>query len=102
VTAVAINERVTPTHSAADLKNKITPPDVVSIKGKDLKVITGMHSDDQFFIRPEVQRREPARIKVPSIGGMSPIYIRWIVQGAAPYIVRVKSIKGGIDQAVSK
>jgi hypothetical protein len=33
---------------------------------------------------------------------MSPIYIRWIVQGAAPYIVRVKSIKGGIDQAVSK
>jgi hypothetical protein len=102
VTAVVVNERVTPTHSAADLKNKITPPDVISIEGKELKAITGMQSDDQFFIRPEVQKREPARVKVESISGMSPVYVRWIVEGAGPYIVRVKSIKGGVDEAASQ
>jgi hypothetical protein len=97
VTAVVINERVTPTHSAADLKNKITPPDIVSIEGKDIKVIAGMHASEQFFIRPEVQKREPEKIKVPSIGGMRPIYVRWIVEGAGPFTVRVKSVKGGAD-----
>jgi len=102
VTAAIVNERVTPTHSAADLKNKITPPDVVSIEGKGLKVITGMQSDDQFFIGPDVQERDPAKIKVPSIGGMSPVYVRWIVSGAGPFAVRVKSVKGGVDQAESQ
>jgi hypothetical protein len=97
VTAVVVNERVTPTHSAADLKNKITPPDVVSIEGKDLKVIIGMRSDDQFFIRPEVQKRDPEKVKVPGIGGMSPVYVRWIVSGAGPFTVRVNSVKGGVD-----
>jgi hypothetical protein len=97
VTAVVVNERVTPTHSAADLKNKITPPDIVSIEGKELKVITGMHADEQFFERPEVQKRDPAKIKVPNIAGMKPVYVRWIVAGAGPYTVRVKSVKGGLD-----
>ena len=97
VTAVVVNERVTPTHSAADLKSKITPADLVAIEGKDLKIITGMHSDEQFFERPEVQKRDPAKIKVPNIAGMKPVYVRWIVEGAGPYTVRVKSVKGGLD-----
>jgi hypothetical protein len=100
VTAVVVNERVTPTHSAADVKNKITPADLVSIEGKDLKIITGMHSDEQFFERPEVQKRDPAKIKVPNIAGMKPVYVRWIVEGAGPYTVRVKSTKGGVDGRV--
>jgi hypothetical protein len=97
VTATIVNERIIPTHSAADLKNQITPPDLVSIEGTRIKVIAGMHDSEQFFIRPEVQKREPEKIKVPTIGGMRPIYVRWIVEGAGPFTVRVKSVKGGVD-----
>ncbi len=100
VTATIVNDRITPTHSAADVKNKITPPDTISIEGKDIQVIAGMYDSEQFFIRPEVQKREPARIKVPSIGGMRAVYVRWIVDGAGPYMVRVKSVKGGADETM--
>jgi hypothetical protein len=102
VTAVVVNQRVTPTHSAADLKNKVTLPDVVSIGAGDLKVITGMRADEKFFIRPEVQKRDPAKIKVPNIAGMDVVYVRWIVEGTGPYTVRVRSIKGGVAEAVSQ
>jgi hypothetical protein len=98
ITATIVNERIIPTHSAADLKNKVTPPDIVSLEGKNIKVIAGMQDSEQFFIRPEVQKREPEKIKVPSIAGMRPVYIRWIVEGAGPYTVRVKSVKGGVDE----
>jgi hypothetical protein len=97
VTAVVINDRITPTHSAADLNNKLTPPDVVSIEGTDVKVVAGMHDNEQFFIRPEVQKRDPAKIKIPTIGGMRAVYVRWIVEGSEPFTVRVKSVKGGVD-----
>ena len=99
VTATIVNERIIPTHSAADLKNKVTPPDIVSLEGKNIKVIVGMQDSEQFFIRPEVQKREPEKIKVPSIAGMRPVYIRWIVEGAGPYTVRVRSVKGGVDES---
>lgn len=102
VTAVVVNERLTPTHSAADLKNKITPPDIVSIEGQDIKVIAGMQDNEQFLIRPDVQKREPAKMKAANIAGMRPVYVRWIVQGAGPYTVRVKSVKGGVAEAVSQ
>jgi hypothetical protein len=26
---------------------------------------------------------------------MKPVYVRWIVEGAGPYTVNVKSVKGG-------
>jgi hypothetical protein len=101
VTAVIINDRITPTHSAADRSHNTTPPDLVTIEAKDLKIIAGMYDDEQFFIRPEVQKREPAKIKLPTIDGMRPVYVRWIVTGAGPYTVRVKSVKGGTDEARS-
>jgi hypothetical protein len=101
VTAVVANERVTPTHSAADLKHQITPPDIVSISGEDLKVIAGMRDNEQFSRRPEVQKRNPARIEVPSIAGMRPVYVRWIMEGKGPFTVRIQSVKGGIDERKS-
>ena len=102
MTAVVVNERVTPTHSAADLKNKITPPDIVSIEGKDLKVIAGMHSDEQFFNRPEVQKRDPAKDEGPQHRRMSRSTCAGSSKAAGPYTVRVKSVKGGVAEAASQ
>ncbi len=101
VTATVTNERLQPTHSAGDVKNKITPPDIVSIEGKDLKVIAGMQSEEKFFERPKEQKRDPAKMKIDSIPGMKAVYIRWIVEGAGPYTVTVKSVKGGIAEKAS-
>jgi hypothetical protein len=101
VTATVTNDRMQPTHSAADVKSKITPPDIVSIEGKDLKVIAGLQSDEKFFQRPKEQKRDPAKMKIDSIPGMKAVYVRWIVEGAGPYNVKLKSVKGGSDEKTS-
>jgi hypothetical protein len=101
VTATVANERMQPTHSAADVKNKITPPDIVSIEGTDLKVIAGLQSDEKFFQRPREQKRDPAKMKLDSIPGMNAVYVRWIVEGGGPYTVKLKSVKGGTDEKTS-
>jgi hypothetical protein len=95
VTARVVNNRLTPTHAANDVANKITPPDVVSIVGKDIKVLTALQSRDLFMRHPQEQRRKPEAVRVRNIPGMRAVYLRWIVKGAGPYTVTVRSIKGG-------
>lgn len=97
VTATIRNQRVIPTRLAVDVKNKITPPDIVSITGENLKVIVGMKSNDRFFQRPTEQKRHPSQIRINTINGNSVVYIRWIVSGDGPFTVTAKSIKGGSD-----
>jgi hypothetical protein len=98
VTATVVNERLTPTHSAADLKNRITPPDLVRIEGQTLRVILAQTSSDLVFTAPSEQKREPAVVRLSHIPGNSPVYVRWIVASAGPYTVSVRSIKGGSAQ----
>lgn len=102
VTAAIENTRITPTHASVDVKNRITPEDVVSITGANVKVIVGMKSTDRFFDRFEEQKREPQAMKLRNIGGNDVVYVRWIVQGAGPYTVKVTSIKGGKDEKKSE
>jgi hypothetical protein len=95
VTAVIENTRFCPTHSAADLKRKITPPDEVTLSGKDLKVILGLVSNERFFKEPREQRRNPQALQLDSLAGNSVTYVRWLVQGEGSMEVSVRSIKGG-------
>ncbi|NUQ61462.1 MAG: peptidase M14 [Pirellulales bacterium] len=105
VTAVVANPKLVPTHSAVDLKRKITPPDLVSLHGKNLKVIAGMWTDEPFFEKAEKatqQKVRPEELRVPNIPGMQAVYVRWILEGAGPYTVKVRSVKGGRDQRRAK
>jgi hypothetical protein len=95
VTAIVQNERLTPTHSAADLARKITPPDIVALAGKDVRVVLGLTSEEPYFLRPGEAKREPARLRVPVIPGHGVVYARWLVEGDGPFTVSVESIKGG-------
>lgn len=95
VTATIENPKLCPTHTAFDLANKITADDEVSISGKDLKVVVGLVSGEPFFREPREQKREPAVIKLDNLAGYSVTYVRWLVQGAGPYRVEVKTVKGG-------
>lgn len=99
VTAVISNERMIPTHSAQDVANKITPPDLVALSGPHVKVLAGLSAGDQFFEHSTEQKRRPATIRLDSLPGMGAMYVRWIVEGAGPYRVKIQSYKGGMDSA---
>lgn len=96
ITATIENTKLTPTHSAHDVKSKITPPDLVTLSG-DGKVIAGLLSDDPIFDEAKEQKRRPERLELPTLPGNKAHYFRWLVQGKGPWTVEVKSVKGGRD-----
>ena len=97
VTAIVENPKTVPTHSAADVRRKITPPDVVELKTAG-KVIVGLTDSEPFFRTPREQKREAAKLKLDSIGSHGILYCRWIVDGDAKDAeVTVISVKGGKD-----
>lgn len=98
VTATVANRRMIPTHTAIDLKHKITPPDLVRIEGPKLRVVTGLWSEDPTLLDGKEQRREPHEMRIPSVPGMGAVYVRWLIEGPGPYTVRVQSCKGGTAQ----
>lgn len=98
VTAILENPKICPTHSAADVRRKITPPDLVSIDGDNLKVIAALHDSEPFFRDPTEQKRQPARLQLDTIPGRGIVYVRWLVEGDGPVRVTLESVKGGRDE----
>jgi hypothetical protein len=92
------NERLIPTHSSHDVKNKIERPDYVSITGGP-KVITGVIVDNADFNRVREQSYSPEKMEVANIPGNDMVHIRWIVSGSGNYTITVDSAKGGIVSA---
>jgi hypothetical protein len=98
ITAMVENERLIPTRAAIDQKNRITPPDTVSLQGTDLDVVLGMSASEPFFQRPQPQIRNPDRIELATIPGHDVVYNRWLVKGRGPYTVTIRSVKGGVHR----
>jgi hypothetical protein len=94
VTAVIYNERLMPTHSSQDVKNKIEVPDYISIKTSG-KVLAGMIVENADLNQTVEQKENPQTIEVANIPGLGTVTVRWIVQGNAPVTVTVQSKKGG-------
>lgn len=98
VTATIANLKLTPTHTAADRQHKITPPDLATIEGKDVKVVAGLVSKDQFFTDAKPQKQRPERLEIDNVPGMGAVYVRWLIEGEGPYTVTIRSCKGGLDK----
>lgn len=94
VTAVIKNERVIPTHSAHDVRNKIEVPNVVTLDGGT--VLSGMIVQNLDFNLTSEQKQDPANLKVSTIPGNGHVIVRWLVKGGSKYTVTVDSWKGGI------
>ena len=94
VTAVIYNERLMPTHSSQDVKNKIEVPDYISIKTSG-KVLAGMIVENADLNQTVEQTENPQTLEVANIPGLGTVTVRWIVQGAGPFTVTVQSKKGG-------
>jgi len=97
VTATVVNRKITPTHAAVDVKHKITPPDLVSIKGKAVNVFVGLYASEPYFKTATEQRHRPSEMQIPNIPGRSVIYVRWLLHGERTAKVTVRSTPGGSD-----
>ncbi|KPL11909.1 hypothetical protein AMJ85_02575 [candidate division BRC1 bacterium SM23_51] len=90
------NSRLIPTRCAQDVANHINPPDIVSLAGPDVKVLSSGRVIDRFFKRVEAVKRRPERVELDTIRGMSAERVQFIVSGSGPFTVAVDSAKGGL------
>jgi len=100
VTAIVSNSRVIPTHTSQDVKNRITRPDWISIRGG--KVVSGAIMENILLGIAREQKRRPEQLEVETIPGMGTVAVRWIVEGKGPYSVTVDSEKGGSHTRTSR
>jgi hypothetical protein len=95
VTAVIANERLMPTHSSQDVKNKIERPDYITLN-TTAKIVAGMIMTDKDLNLSKIQKNNPSTIEVNNIPGLGTVTVKWIVEGKGKYTVNVDSKKGGI------
>lgn len=93
------NSRLIPTRSAQDVANHISPPDVVSLSGPSIEVLSAGRVLDRFFKRVQAVKRRPERVELNTIRGMGAERVQFIVAGSGPFTVTVDSAKGGLHTA---
>ncbi len=98
ITAVIINEKLTPSRAAIDVRNRITPPDLVTITGKNVDVVLGLLDTTPLMTEAKEQKRHPERMQLDAVPGGGTVYVRWLVRGKGPFQVAVRSVKGGNDR----
>jgi len=92
------NSRPMPTRTGQDIDHDICPPDIVSVKGADIKVLSAGRVLDRFFKRVEAVQARPERVELETIEGMDATRVQFIVQGSGPFTITVDSAKGGLLQ----
>ncbi len=90
------NSRLIPSRTQEDVSNHISPPDIVTLSGPKVKVLSSGRVTDRFFKRVEAVKRRPERLELESISGMSAARAQFIVSGQGKFTVAVDSAKGGV------
>lgn len=93
------NARLIPTRTRQDASRHISPPDIVTLAGPDVKVLSAGRVTDRFFKRVEAVKRRPERVELETISGLSAARVRFIVSGRGRFKVSVDSAKGGLVSA---
>ena len=92
------NQRLMPTRTAQDVDHHISPPDIVSLKGDNVRVVSSGRVTDRFFKRVEAVESRPERVELDTIDGMNAVRVQFILQGRGGFTVTVDSAKGGLLQ----
>jgi len=100
ITATVSNLRMMPTHSAQNLKYRITPPDYITLEGST--VISGMVVTDPLNNVTLEQKKEPGTIIIENIAGYGKVVVRWIARGHSQITVNVRSVRGGTASRASE
>jgi len=90
------NTRLIPTRNAQTVKNKIIAPDIVTLSGDSIKVLSSGRVTERFFKNVEAVKRRPERVEVETIGGMGAARLQFIVSGQGKFKVMVDSVRGGL------
>ncbi len=90
------NQRLIPTRTGQDVAHHISAPDIVSIEGSDLRVLSAGRVTDRFFKRVQAVERRPERVELDTIEGMSAVRVQFIVEGKGQFTVTVDSTKAGL------
>lgn len=90
------NQRLIPTRTDQDITHHISPPDIVSIKGNDIKVLSAGRVTDKFFKHVQPVKRRPERVEMNTIGGMDSAIVQFVVEGKGNFTITVDSAKGGV------
>lgn len=90
------NARAIPTRLEQDVRNHISPPDVVSLRGTQVKVLSSGIVTDRFFKRVTPTQRRPERVELNAVPGMSAIRVQFILSGRGKFQVTVDSAHGGV------
>ena len=83
------------------MQHKITPPDLVTLEGPKLKVLAGLSCPGSILRARDGAKARPSTVRLDNDPGMGAMYVRWIVDGAGPYTVKVRSMKGGRDDRMA-
>ena len=90
------NGRLMSTRARQDVVHHISSPDVVSIQGDDLQVLSAGRVLDRYFKEVEAVKRRPHRVELDAIEGMDAARVQFVVKGSGSFTVTVDSAKGGL------
>lgn len=93
ISAVVRNDKPIPTKLDVDVRNKLSLPDRITIKGA--KVISGGIKTQRFAEEIIEQKVNPSSLVIPCIEGNSNLYVSWIVKGKSSVTIEADSQKGG-------
>jgi len=89
------NAGMIPTRTAQDVKNHINRPDLVTLEGGQVKVLSAGRITDRFFKKVEAVKARPERLEIEFIPGLRSERAQFIVSGEGTATLRVDSLKGG-------
>ncbi len=89
------NQRLIPTRTAQDTENHINRPDIITLAGKELKVLSSGQVTDRYFKRVQAVEHRPERLVLDAIDGMSSVTVQFVVSGQGDFTITVDSPKGG-------
>jgi hypothetical protein len=78
------------------VSNHISPPDIVTLSGPGVKVLSSGEVTDRFFKRVEAVKRRPERVELDSISGMQAERVQFVISGSGTFKITVDSAKGGV------
>lgn len=90
------NQRAIPTRLQQDVRHRISPPDVVTLSGDQVRVLSSGVVTDRFFNRVTPVQRRPERVELEAIGGMGTVRAQFIVSGQGRFRVTIDSARGGV------
>jgi hypothetical protein len=90
------NSALIPTRTQQDVRNHISPPDILTWSSPALQVLSSGFVQDRFVPLVSPVKRRPQRVEIPTIPGLSDVVIQFIVRGAGEFELNLDSAKGGV------